>query len=289
MQLKAIIVEGMPEEEDKFWTARISLEGGKPKVEFMPADEYVGRDRYAVFPQVYERFGKKNSIAGIGTAGEFKYGNSGIVFPDMKQRPPGTPAAGAWVPCGQQGPQVHCPRFDRCPGVSMRTRNSSRSAKKMRDALGEHAVTKPQGGLNSYGTAILVNILNEAGGLPTRNFRSGHFDGAAKIAGEAIFESNKKVMGKEVYNHACSPGCVIQCSNTLYDEQGNDSSPASSMNLTGPSVQTVVSMTQAIAEMVRLCNAYGLDTIEAGVDDGCRNGFRPAPLRRGRRRDQAAA
>ncbi len=82
--------------------------------------------------------------------------------------------------------------------------------KKMTEALQEHAITKPQGGLNTYGTAVLINILNEAGGLPTRNFSSGRFEGAAKIAGEAIFEGNKQRLGKELYNHACSPGCIIQ-------------------------------------------------------------------------------
>ena len=29
-----------------------------PNVEFMPADEYVGRDLYEVFPELFERFGK---------------------------------------------------------------------------------------------------------------------------------------------------------------------------------------------------------------------------------------
>ena len=88
--------------------------------------------------------------------------------------------------------------------------------KKMTEALSSHDITKPKGGLNTYGTAVLINIMNEAGGLPTRNFSTGRFEGAAKIAGEAIFEGNKERPGKEVYNHACSPGCIIQCSNTWH-------------------------------------------------------------------------
>jgi len=31
---------------------------GKPKVEFFPADEYVGKDLYEAFPKLYERFGE---------------------------------------------------------------------------------------------------------------------------------------------------------------------------------------------------------------------------------------
>ncbi|NIO71601.1 MAG: aldehyde ferredoxin oxidoreductase, partial [Anaerolineae bacterium] len=68
----------------------------------------------------------------------------------------------------------------------------------------------------------LINIMNEAGGLPTRNFSSGRFEGAAKIAGEAIFEGNKERLGKELYNHDCSPGCIIQCSNTWHKPDGSE-------------------------------------------------------------------
>jgi len=52
----------------------------------MPADQYVGRDLYEVFPELFERFGKV-SVAGIGVAGEKLYGNSGIVFEDQANRP----------------------------------------------------------------------------------------------------------------------------------------------------------------------------------------------------------
>ena len=78
--------------------------------------------------------------------------------------------------------------------------------KKLAKALQSHDVTKPGGGLNTYGTAVLVNILNEAGALPTRNFSSGRFEGAAKISGEAINEACTKRGGKGMVGHACSPG-----------------------------------------------------------------------------------
>ena len=77
--------------------------------------------------------------------------------------------------------------------------------KKLIDALRTHDITKPKGGLNTYGTAVLINIMNEAGGLPTRNFSSGRFEGAAKIAGEAIFEGNKERTGKETLQPCLQP------------------------------------------------------------------------------------
>ncbi len=53
-------------------------------------------------------------------------------------------------------------------------------AKKLTEAITSHDLTKPDGGLNAYGTNVLMNILNEAGGLPTRNFSAGQFEGASQ-------------------------------------------------------------------------------------------------------------
>ncbi|MGC9399523.1 MAG: aldehyde ferredoxin oxidoreductase family protein [Anaerolineae bacterium] len=267
MNLKAIIVEGQPEEKDHYWMAHIFMEEGKPKVEFAPANEYTGRDLYGVYEEVYEQFGKKVHVAGVGTAGEFGYANSGIAFNDMKHKPTrysGRGGLGAVM--GSKGLKLIVLDDKDAPGVQYADeKRFKEGAKKMREALMEHAITKPKGGLNSYGTAVLINILNEAGGLPTRNFSSGRFEGAAKIAGEAIFETNKKRLGKELYNHNCSPGCIIQCSNTLYDENGEEiASCVEYESDWALGANCGIDDLDAIGKMVKLCNAYGLDTIETG-------------------------
>ena len=71
-----------------------------------------------------------------------------------------------------------------------------------------HPVTNE--GLPGFGTAILVNIVNEAGALPTKNFRSGRFDHAADISGEKIAETIKARGG--VPTEGCHAGCIIKCS-----------------------------------------------------------------------------
>jgi aldehyde:ferredoxin oxidoreductase len=243
------------------------MDDGEPKVAFEPADDYAGRELYGVFDEVYERFGKKVDLAAVGTAGEFGYGNSGIAFNDMQHEPnrySGRGGLGAVM--GSKGLKLMVLDAKGAPGVEYADKALfKQGAKKMRDALMEHAITKPKGGLNSYGTAILINILNEAGGLPTRNFSDGRFEGAAKIAGEAIFENNKKRAGKEVYNHGCSPGCIIQCSNTVLDENGEEIvSCVEYESDWALGANCGIDNLEAIAEMVRLCNAYGLDTIETG-------------------------
>jgi len=268
MRIKAIIVEGKPAEAGHYWLVRLFWDGAKPGVEFFPADEYAGRSLFDTYPEVYARFGLRVHVAGIGTAGEFGYANSGVCFDDMHRRPTrysGRGGLGAVM--GSKGLKFIVVDAEGAPGVEYADQEAFKvGSRKMLEALRTHAITKPQGTLNTYGTAALINVLNEAGGLPTRSFRSGRFEGAPRIAGEAIFETNRRRLGKELYNHACSPGCVIQCSNTLYDEQGNEIASCveyeSDWSL---GANCGIDDLDAIGKMVQLCNAYGVDTIETGV------------------------
>ena len=266
MGIKALVVEGQPKEKG-YWMAHISLDAGKPKVQVLPADEYVGQNLYDVFPKIYERFGDVH-VAGIGIAGENRYGNSGIAFNDMKGRPTrysGRGGLGAVM--GSKGLKFIVVDSKGAPGVEVADKALlDEGRKKMTEGLRTHSITKPKGGLNSYGTAVLINILNEAGGLPTRNFSGGRFAGAAKIAGEAIFEGNKQRLGKETYNHACSPGCIIQCSNTWHAADGKEiASCVEYESDWALGADCGIDSLDDIAEMVKLCNAYGLDTIETGT------------------------
>jgi aldehyde:ferredoxin oxidoreductase len=270
MQIKALVVEGQPKEKGKYWMVYLTWDAkaSKPKVEFFPADEYKGKDLYEVYPKIFERFGAKACIAGCGVAGEHGYANSGIVFNDLANRPSryaGRGGLGAVM--ASKGLKFIVVDSKGAPQVAIVDKALfEQGAKKMADALRTHDITKPKGALNSYGTAVLVNILNEAGGYPTRNFSSGRFEGAAKTAGESIFEGNKQRLGKELYNHACSPGCIIQCSNTWYrPDRTEHSSCVEYESDWALGADCGIDNLDDIAEMVRLCNAYGLDTIETGV------------------------
>lgn len=269
MGVRAIVVEGQPKEKGKFWMAHLTYDQakGEPKVEWLPADEYVGRDLYEVFPELFERFGKV-SVAGIGLAGEFLYSNSGVVFDDQAGRPSryaGRGGLGAVM--GSKGLKFIILDRKGAPGVQIANKELfEQGRKKLTAALMQHDITKPKGGLNTYGTAVLVNIMNEAGGLPTRNFSSGRFEGAAKIAGEALFEGNKERTGKEIYNHACSPGCIIQCSNTWHREDGTELVSCQEYeSIWAFGANCGIDSLDVTGELIKLCNAYGLDTIEAGT------------------------
>ena len=270
MQIKAMIVEGYPKEKGKYWTACLTWDAGvgKPKVEFSPADEYAGKDLYEVFPKVYERFPGRIAVAGCGVAGEYGYGNAGIAYNDIGKRPSRfSGRGGLGSVMASKGLKFIVLDSKGAPGVTIADKALfDQGKKKLDEALRSHAVTKPKGALNAYGTAVLINILNEAGGLPTRNFSNGRFEGAAKISGESIFEGNKQRLGKELYNHACSPGCIIQCSNTWYKPDGTEHvSCVEYESDWALGANCGIDSLDDISEMVRLCNAYGLDTIETGT------------------------
>ena len=267
--IKALIVEGQPKEKGQWWMAQIAWDPDEeqPFVDFVPADDYTGGNLYAAFPAVFDLCGKV-SIAGIGVSGEFLYGNSGIVFEDMAGRPSryaGRGGLGAVM--GSKGLKFITVDRKGAPGVPLADKAIfDQGRKKLTEALRQHDITKPKGGLNTYGTAVLINIMNEAGGLPTRNFSDGRFEGAPKIAGEAVFEGNKERTGKELYNHACSPGCIIQCSNTWHNPDGSEMVSCQEYeSIWSLGANCGIDSLDVTGELIKLCNAYGLDTIEAGT------------------------
>jgi aldehyde:ferredoxin oxidoreductase len=85
--------------------------------------------------------------------------------------------------------------------------------------LHENAVTGQ--GLPTYGTQVLMNVINEMGALPTRNHRDVAFEGAKDISAEAM-ATPRATDGKKplVTNQACF-GCTIACGRIQKIDQGH--------------------------------------------------------------------
>ncbi len=117
--------------------------------------------------------------------------------------------------------------------------------------------------LGRYGTAGGVLGLCETGVLPTQNFQQGVFDEADAISGERMADT---ILTER---ETCT-GCPIRCKRAVKTSfAGQEVHPLYG----GPEYETVgalgslcgVSDLSAIALGNQLCNAYGLDTISAGV------------------------
>ena len=134
---------------------------------------------------------------------------------------------------------------------------------KARDMIRNHPVGG--GGLRMYGTDVLVNILNESGGLPTRNFREGTFATADNVGGESL---TKKILTRPRGCFSCIISCgrATRVTNPKYAGYGE-----------GPEYETAWSFgpdcgvddLDAVTKAHYLCNEYGMDAIAMGATIAC--------------------
>ncbi|MEA1960447.1 MAG: aldehyde ferredoxin oxidoreductase family protein [Bacillota bacterium] len=125
-----------------------------------------------------------------------------------------------------------------------------------RTKLKEHPVTGE--GLAAFGTNILVNILNEHGGLPVRNFsEAAVYPNAEQISGEYQTDNylvrNKGCMG-------CSIGCgrVTKIKNGKFKSQGEGPEYEATW---GFGANLDIDNFEAICKANFMCNEMGMDPI----------------------------
>lgn len=121
-------------------------------------------------------------------------------------------------------------------------------------------------GLPTYGSEILVNILNQIGSLPTRNWRDGgYFENADDTSGETL---TQKYL---VRNKGCF-GCPIGCGRVTKIPKGKFKSSGE-----GPEYEAGwsygadcgVKELDAICQANFICNELGLDPITMGSTIAC--------------------
>jgi aldehyde:ferredoxin oxidoreductase len=120
-------------------------------------------------------------------------------------------------------------------------------------------------GLKAYGTDVLINILNETGGLPARNFDDGYFPTANNVGGESL---TAKVLVRPRGCFSCTISCGrgSKVTNPKYAGEGE-----------GPEYETAwafgpdcgIDDLDAVTKANYLCNELGLDTITMGSTIAC--------------------
>ncbi|MFZ5597289.1 MAG: aldehyde ferredoxin oxidoreductase family protein [Bacillota bacterium] len=258
---KAIIVEGKAV-AGEFSIIKISPAGA----ELLPAGDIKGMGGYETVARLREKFGQKSGVIFIGPAGEMLMANAGVGTNDGEgnaSRYAGRGGLGAVM--GSKGLKAIV--IDSPSTFDVPVKDPERfkaAAKKFAKILMDHPVSGQ--GLPSYGTNVLMNIINEAGTLPTRNFRYGRFDRAHNVSGEKLAEVATARGGKAT--HACHPGCVMRCSNIYPMPDGKVCGPIEyeSAWAFGPNLE--VDDLDDVAMMNWICNDVGLDTIESGATLG---------------------
>ena len=260
--IKAIVVEDKPD-DGAFSVVVIKNES----VEILPADEYMGLGNKEVINRLWDKYGKRVGVMGIGPAGEQRLTAACINFADPGGRP-GRAAGrgGLGAVMGSKGIKAIVVDDTGAGKVAVADPEAFKAAnKRWVEILRSHPVTSQ--GLPAYGTAILVNIINEAGGFPTKNFRSGRFEFAQDISGEHMSEVIEARGGKT--KEGCHPGCVIQCSNVYHDKNGEVlTSGFEYETIWALGANTTIKDLDDVARLDALCDDIGLDTIETGVTLG---------------------
>ncbi len=260
----AIVLEGKPK-DDTLYKVLISADG----VQVTPDNSLKMLGNYDLVAKMNAEYGDKIACISIGQAGEQKLSAASIAFTDMEQRPTrhaGRGGVGAVM--GAKGVKVIV--VDDA-GMSKRSPGNPEKFKEANKAfvagLKKHPVTGE--GLPAYGTNVLTNVLNEAGGYPTNNFSSGRFDGASKISGESQAELENARGGEGSATHGCHKGCVIRCSGTFYDKDGNYvTKQVEYETVWSHGGNCGIDDLDAIAQLDRLDDDFGVDTIEMGVTVG---------------------
>ncbi|MCY4361602.1 MAG: aldehyde ferredoxin oxidoreductase family protein [Gammaproteobacteria bacterium] len=88
-----------------------------------------------------------------------------------------------------------------------------------KQVLAENAVTGQ--GLPTYGTQVLMNVINEVGAMPTRNMREVQFEGASKISAEAMHEPRESDGKPNLVTNAGCFGCTIACGRISTIDRGH--------------------------------------------------------------------
>ncbi len=95
-------------------------------------------------------------------------------------------------------------------GVAVRDgKGFMKAAAAAKKVLADNAVTGQ--GLPTYGTQVLMSVINEMGALPTRNHRDVQFEGAGKIGAEAMRQKRPGDGHAQLVTNAACFGCTIAC------------------------------------------------------------------------------
>lgn len=187
----ALIVEGKAK-------APVYLVIDDEHVEIKDAAELWGKTSEQTEEVLKEEYGKNASVLNIGPAGE----NLSLLACIINEADRAAGRTGVGAVMGSKNLKaVVC--------SSKRTVVEPFDKEALRESvalnlklLKENGVTGT--GLPTYGTAVLVNIINNVGSFPTKNWQESQFATSEEISGEMLKE---KFLVKQGFCHRCPIGC----------------------------------------------------------------------------------
>lgn len=262
MGIKALVIEGMPT-DDKFYVIKMDMKG--ITVEEAPGEILGGCGNYKAIEVLSEKYGAKVGIALAGPAGENRLPSANISFKDPEGNIRSAGRGGLGAVLGSKKVKALVIDDTGAGAVPIADPEKFRAASKVfAKALLDHPVAGQ--GLAAYGTDVLVNILNEAGGLPANNFTSGRIEHNDIISGETLNATITERGGEGKVSHGCHPGCIIRCSQWYPDKDGKYiTSGFEYETIWGLGADAGIKDLDAIAYIDREMDDIGIDSIETAV------------------------
>ena len=237
----AIIVEGAAEG----WKY-LNIEDDK--IELLDATEYVGVMSEELDERLKAKHGESASVLNIGPAGEKQVLLAAIM--NDKDRAAGRSGVGAVM--GSKKLKAIVVKASRTKLDNIADIDALKAAtKRSMDLIKENGVTGS--GLRALGTAVLVNIINNVGSLPTKNWQESYYEQAEDISGEALAE-------KYLVKPSACARCPIACGRVV-NINGKIAGGPEYEPLWAYGANCGNNDLNAIDEANMWCNEYGLDAI----------------------------
>jgi aldehyde:ferredoxin oxidoreductase len=254
---RAIIVQGQPSDPEKRYGLEVSADG----VAVVAADEYKGMWNYACCEKLLTGRDKNASVICIGPAGEMKLSGASVACTDQnKERRPARHAArgGLGAVMGSKG--LKWVVVD--PGKARpRQAADSKGFNAQNKGYSKAYLDAPQ--MFEFGTSSVVPVANILNTFVYKNRTEGQSPDVENLDGKRIVESFETYGGGM---HNCMTGCIVSCSNIVHDSEGNYKTSAlefETLALLGSNC--AVQSWEDVADLDRLCDELGLDTIETGA------------------------
>jgi len=261
--IKAIVLEDLPEKK----IPKVLIVNSK-EVRLSEFANLKGKYVSETIQLLREEFGREVGIICIGPAGEMTMGGAGVGVTDANDIQIRYAARGGLgAVMGAKG--VKAIVVDDSEAIAPKMYDESllrEVSRTLTQALLGDPKTENR---HKFGTPAILMIANELGLLPTRNFSLGHFEKAEEISGERIAEVIADRGGEGRSGTPCTRGCVISCSNVFPDPSGKKTVASIQYeNIVLLGANCGIGNLDDIAELNRLCNEVGIDTIETGAAIG---------------------
>jgi aldehyde:ferredoxin oxidoreductase len=252
---RAIIVKGKPANSDKRYGLEVSTQGAK----VVEADDYKGQWNYALCEALAKKYSRTTSFISCGPAGELQLKGASVACTDEEGRPARHAARGGLgAVMGSKGLKYVAVDNEKRP-VRKGASNKDLSA------LCKSYTKDYRGGQQMFakGTSAFVGLANMLNTFPYKNRTEGQSPDVETLDGARIIESFEKRGGGM---HNCMTGCIVKCSNIVHGEDGKYKTSALEFEtLTLLGANCGIASWEDVADLDRLCDEVGLDTIETGA------------------------